>query len=522
MFKKLYDIQEEMLNEILEHDLFLLAKDDALFLLVKKIGNFNSFIPIMSEKQILKFLKGLINTNATDIKLIHFLQESLKWLSRWIGEYCPQTSALSSDEVEIKMGDVLSLMGKAYEYELFFNLCKLNSSHIMKASINKNKISFNFRNEEAYKYHLGFDNTWRRLTNDNLNYQLQLKFGELDFDNIEILSDEIHQSNYEITFNLSFIGFDLDDYRIFSKVMNQILLKEQMKHTNGVATFIIGDQVDYTRYEKKEWIIILADETSLSRNKIEHIIDFFTFDYSEKNNDLSLTYFLPYGDQLIVSIPLFMMLPPEWNAVRLLAKRSVKSYSHEQNLFEEEQKEKIKNFLSDNNPYLVSGGYDKESSLRPGMDILVYDKFSKTLQVIELKYKIPVESIQDILNLENMLDKAYDQLNKAKHYVDINQETILQEYFGQQLSGVILEKIDYFILTNYSIGIGANIKVPSPVLLIDYYLPAMAALGPSLVSKILQLKDKGLNYEIFKQFTTIRILDYKIVYPDYLYRVKEE
>jgi hypothetical protein len=520
MFEKLYDIQDEMLNEVLVHDLFLLAKEDALFLLIKKIGNFNSFIPIMSEEQRLKVLRDLIDTNAKDIELVRFLQESLKWLSRWVGEYCPQTSDLSSDDIEINMNDVLSLMGKAYEYELFFNLCKLNSSHIMKASINKNKISFNFRNEESYKYHLGFDNIWRRLVNDNLKYQLQLKFGEPNIENIEILNNELHLSNYEITFNLSFVGFDLDDYRIFSKVMNQILLKEKMKHTNGVVTFIIGDQVDYTCYEKKEWISVLTDETKLSKEKIENIIDFFTFDHLEKNNDLSLTYFLPYENQLIVSIPLFMMLPSEWNAVRLLAKRRVKSYFHEQNLFEKEQKERIETFLSDSNRYLVSGGYDKESSLRPGMDILVYDKFTKILQVIELKYKIPVESIQDILNLDSMLDKAYSQLNKARDYVDRNQKTILQEYFGKQLSRVIPKRVDYFILTNYSIGLGSNVNVPSPILLIDYYLAAMDALGSSLVSKILQIKDKGLNYEIFKRFTTIRILDYKIVYPDYLYRVK--
>ncbi|AOA00529.1 hypothetical protein BFC22_10705 [Carnobacterium divergens] len=521
MFKKLYEIQEEMLNKILEHDLFSLAKEDALFLLVKKIGNFNSFMPLMSEEQLLKFLKGLINTNSKDIELIRFLQESLKWLSRWVGEHCPDLSSLNSDNSEIKMDDVLELMGKAYEYEIFYNLCKLNSNNIMKASIKKNRISFNFRNEETYKYHLGFDNIWRRLVDDNLNHELLNRFGKLNHSNIKNISNEIHQSNYEITFNLSFIGFNLNEYRLFSKVMNEILLENQMKNMNGNTRIIIGNETDYLRYEKTEWISILAKKTSLTRETIESITTFFTFDYSEKNNDLSLTYFLPYYDQLIVSLPLFMMLPPEWNAVRLLAKRRVKSYAYEQNLFEEEQKEKIENFLSDNNRYLFSGGYDRKSSLRSGMDLLVYDKFSKILQVIELKYKIPVESTQDIINLEETYDTAYKQLEKAQEYVTLNKETILHEYFGSRLSGVIPEKIDYFVLTNYSIGIGSNVQVPSPILLIEYYLQAMAKLGPSLVSKLLQLKDKGLNYEIVKQFTTIKILDYKIVYPDYLYRIKE-
>lgn len=48
------------------------------------------------------------------------------------------------------------------------------------------------------------------------------------------------------------------------------------------------------------------------------------------------------------------------------------------------------------------------------MDLLVYDKKNNHLQVIELKYKIPVDSERDITNLDKMLEVAYAQLEWAK------------------------------------------------------------------------------------------------------------
>lgn len=64
--------------------------------------------------------------------------------------------------------------------------------------------------------------------------------------------------------------------------------------------------------------------------------------------------------------------------------------------------------------FLVANNFTKAQSIRSGMDMLVYDKKNNHLQVIELKYKIPVESEMDITNLDKMLGKAYTQLTLAK------------------------------------------------------------------------------------------------------------
>lgn len=50
------------------------------------------------------------------------------------------------------------------------------------------------------------------------------------------------------------------------------------------------------------------------------------------------------------------------------------------------------------------------------MDAIVYDKEKKHLQVIELKYKLPIESTSDLINLDAMLNKAYNQIKIAEEW----------------------------------------------------------------------------------------------------------
>ena len=57
-------------------------------------------------------------------------------------------------------------------------------------------------------------------------------------------------------------------------------------------------------------------------------------------------------------------------------------------------------------------------------------KEKKHLQVIELKYKLPIESTSDLINLDAMLNKAYNQIKIAEEWLEENKTFILEEYFG--------------------------------------------------------------------------------------------
>ena len=131
-------------------------------------------------------------------------------------------------------------------------------------------------------------------------------------------------------------------------------------------------------------------------------------------------------------------------------------------MFEKEQKNRIKKMVEKR--FLVANNFTKAQSIRSGMDMLVYDKKNNHLQVIELKYKIPVESEMDITNLDKMLGKAYTQLTLAKKYVGEHEE-ILEEYFGSEYIGITPKEVDYFVITNYEIfpAYSAFFIIPTPI-----------------------------------------------------------
>lgn len=159
------------------------------------------------------------------------------------------------------------------------------------------------------------------------------------------------------------------------------------------------------------------------------------------------------------------------NALRILAKRQNKAYEKEQNRFEDIQKRKIIDKI--NSKYLVAKNITREQQIRPGMDAIVYDKEKKHLQVIELKYKLPIESTSDLINLDAMLNKAYNQIKIAEEMVEGNKTFILEEYFGESFKGIIPDFVDYFVITNYSVGTGRNCILPSPIILESHYLSMM-------------------------------------------------
>lgn len=158
--------------------------------------------------------------------------------------------------------------------------------------------------------------------------------------------------------------------------------------------------------------------------------------------------------------------------------------------------------------------------IRPGMDLLVYDKENNYLQVIELKYKVPVESTYDIKKLDIMLDKAYKQVEEAEMFVEKNKVSILMEYFGEEYEKIVPSNIDYFILTNFSIGTGLNKELPTPIILIDHYIDLMNKNnGMELVSQALSDTLKLLPIKQEKRYARYSLCGSKILVPEFFFRL---
>lgn len=270
--------------------------------------------------------------------------------------------------------------------------------------------------------------------------------------------------------------------------------------------------------QKEDLVKMLVRESGIDEEKVEEMITFFQYNTDDKNADLSLNYFFELDDgRIMFSEAIFNMQRPATNALRILAKCQSELYNKEQNMFEKEQQNKISEIVG--KKFGVAKNFTHEQSIRPGMDLLVYDKKNNHLQVIELKYKIPVDSERDITNLDKMLEVAYAQLEWAKKYVSEHKE-ILEEYFGSDYIGIVPKEVDHFVITNYEIGTGVNCKLPSPILLENHYMQLMQQEdGMKLVQKVLRDKKKGMGGEIRKRYSRFSLIDFKIKIPDTLMRL---
>lgn len=509
-YEILYKVKRDIETVIAQNNLFKLKKETAVKLVLEKSSVWYKMLSIVSEEKGQREIKKKIGTNATEIASISFFQESLKWIIRWCMKYCVEEK---ESDVKIVVEDIQELMGMAYSYEMFANMWDLHYKHYVKYAKYENEIIFDYIDEETFKVHAIYDN----LRDEEEIFVKQLRI--LDSiknekeNNFLKLMEKAHEIEFEELIDVDFGGFSLSDYKIFSTTLNNIIAQ---KVSQGIKYHIMIPKIEGIMWIKKEeWVTVIEDATGLTREKVDKIIQFFTYDITDKKADISLTYFFPYDkDYLLLGERIYDMQSPESNALRLLGKKQSREYNNKQNQFEKKQKEHILNKI--NKKYLVAEIKEQEKKIRSGMDCLVYDKKENYLQVIELKYKIPIESTQDIANLGEMLEKACVQLDIAKEYVENYRETILKEYFGDDYGGVIPDKIDYFIITNNSIGVGRGIKLPSPILRESHYIQLMKREnGMEVVGEVLNDYMKGMDGEIKKRYARFHIGKYKILIPEY-------
>ncbi|MDM5187343.1 hypothetical protein QUF99_08420 [Bacillus sp. DX4.1] len=517
-YEEVYHIKQNIEKSISENKLFELSIDEATLVVLEKVGVFYALSHSVQYEKIQGYMKTLAKTNATEINEISFIQESLKWIFRWCTKYCRNKSIINKED--LVADDIYNLMGIAYSYERFFDMWEMHRQKKVKYNKKGNKVTFDYIHEEIYKIHLFYDTIFREIDNEKKMEELDT----LDVSRVNLtqIMNDAHQMDFNCSFNIEFKEFNLEDYKIFSTALTQMFTQNMLDNYIG-ENYIIEPGLEGAICLKKEtWIYQLSVETKLDCEKIERIIDFFTYDFSDSKGDISLSYFVPLSDNyLVVSEAIFNLSRPEANAMRLLAKKGSSNYDFAQNNFEGEERARVKKSIG--KKYLTSYGVDKSKKNIPGIDLLVYDPEINHLQIIELKYKIPIESTRDINNLDKMLEKAYKQVEEARRYTNDNLALILKEYFGETYRQTVPSKIDYFVLTNYSIGTGINASVPTPILLLDHYVELMKNRnGMELVRTVLNSHDKKLPIEQKKRYSRFSLLGYKILIPEYSFRFRQE
>lgn len=509
-FEQLYKRKQVLDENIAKNALFKLSVKEAIECVMIKVGMLFSMFQRIDYDKKQTYMKKLIRTNATYIDEIAFFQESLKWICRWCQEYCDN----DGEQSEVVLADqVYELMGLAFAYNEFVKYSFFHSKKVVSYRMFENCIQFDYVDEASHQVHEMYDTLNRKKLEENALMEVMREFQN---DNDIKAIETVHRSDFIFSYNFNFGNFTLKDYEEISSGLNNYIMRRMLNN----HILIPGDE-GIIKCKRDKLVDMLIEESGICREKVEDAVDFFTYKMDDKNADLSLNYLLEMGnDEIMLSEGIFSMQRPAVNALRILAKRHSKQYEIEQNMFETEQKNRIKEIV--NKRFMVAKNLNKEQEIRPGMDMLVYDRLNNHLQVIELKYKIPVDSERDITNLDEMLRKAYSQLEWAKKYVEEHNE-ILSEYFGMEYEGIVPKTIDFFVITNYSVGTGVKYQLPTPILLEGHYLELMQYVdGMKLVSKALSDRGKCMVGTISKRYARYGLIDFKIKVPETLMNAYSE
>lgn len=413
--QQLKSIRNKIKEKILEHDLFKMNRDEAIKYLISRSETAN----VISGYKI-----------SLDI------QNSLYFILHNLDDNVPFTNK------KLDVDELILLIKNINNYLDFERFIQLYNHGIVRPIISGKCIRFEYVNEQ-YRNNEIYNGYWHR---EELNKALsEYPIYQNEFQNI---TDKM----FDLTVDINFGDFTIKDYKKFCKGIDKIIQNNYFKNIQIVS------EIGYILLTKEKWIFeINKIIPELSSKKINQIIDFLTYDFEDIFSDPLLSYFIPIENQLILSFSIFLSVRLDKNMLRLLNKKNETIYQNEQKKLELHQINELKCMKSD----LYDFDTDKNGS--PGEDLIVYDKKANVVHAIELKYKLPVDSVNEIRNLKKLLSKAAKQNKDAKKNLTV--DNVFEKYFDHKYYKIKPNKIVFFTLTNYSVDYFSN----SFILLTQHY-----------------------------------------------------
>lgn len=458
--QQLKSIRNKIKEKILEHDLFKMNRDEAIKYLISRSETAN----VISGYKI-----------SLDI------QNSLYFILHNLDDNVPFTNK------KLDVDELILLIKNINNYLDFERFIQLYNHGIVRPIISGKCIRFEYVNEQ-YRNNEIYNGYWHR---EELNKALsEYPIYQNEFQNI---TDKM----FDLTVDINFGDFTIKDYKKFCKGIDKIIQNNYFKNIQIVS------EIGYILLTKEKWIFeINKIIPELSSKKINQIIDFLTYDFEDIFSDPLLSYFIPIENQLILSFSIFLSVRLDKNMLRLLNKKNETIYQNEQKKLELHQINELKCMKSD----LYDFDTDKNGS--PGEDLIVYDKKANVVHAIELKYKLPVDSVNEIRNLKKLLSKAAKQNKDAKKNLTV--DNVFEKYFDHKYYKIKPNKIVFFTLTNYSVDYFSN----SFILLTQHYKQLLKEEECSKhLEEIFNDKYRGMNLVPRIKFKKINLFGNIIMIP---------
>lgn len=447
-------------QEILRHNFFKLQRDFAIEYLVTR---YETSKVILSDYFSKKY--------EVDI-----LPETLSFIFQNLQD----SAILEQPRIDVKELNLLIENIYSYlEFKKFLELCKHGIVKVVNCS---GIIRFEYT-KETYLINDIYNGYWHTKEQQQaLKYSRSLR--------------GITEKMFDLTVEISIGDFTLNEYKIFCQGLDSII---EIEYSNPLK---VANKIGYLKLSKDQWIEKLSGLISLNDEKIGQIIDFCIYDFENPISDPRLSYFIPIQDKLLFSFSIFSSQRLDKNLLRLLSAKEPSFYQNEQKKLELHQI----NLLREKD--LEGYEFDTDKDGSPGEDLIVYDKIANAVHVIELKYKLSVDSINEIRNLKKLLSKAGKQNTIAK--TKLNVDNIFEKFFNNKYIGQHPDKIIFFSLTNYSIDYTA----PNSILLSQHYFELLKnASCTNRLEKIIEDKYRGINMSPKVKYKKINLFGYIIKLP---------
>lgn len=449
LFKKHSEIEKEILN----HSFFKLNRDTAIYYLFSRLET----SILISKGEIFTLFQSEDLFKSFNL-LVNVIQDAVPFILSHLSNQSKNDETIDIDPLELMK--LLNIISDYLEFSRFIELYK---NKIVRVIMTGNYIQFEYE-KDLFRINDIYNGFWHSLEQSN---------ALIGVDQLQ----DITNNMFDLIVDINFGSFTLEEYKVFCKGLDSLIFQ---KLSNPIK---IVNEVGFLVLTEDEWIHKLSPYmSSLSHNKIATIINYLKYDFSNSESDPNISYFIPMNGKLLLSFNLFLCQRLDKNLLRLLKEKNLSLYQNEQKKLEKHQIEQIKANASTWYDFDV----DKDGS--PGEDLIVYDKRENIVQVIELKYKLPVHTVKEIKNLKKLLSKATKQNRTAERGLNI--QNIFQKYFDGKYKDITPKKIIFFSLTNYSIDYSSS----NHVLLVDHYIELLKRSGCSdRMESTFQDKFKGIN-----------------------------
>lgn len=400
-------------EEILKHDFFKIEREKAIKLLISRL---ETSIVISKGYLFSTSPNDDLSTNVS--RLIGTIQATLPFIFYNLHE----EQRIENSKIEVI--ELLNLIQRICDYlELKKNI-QLYKMQILNVVYNRQAIRFEYK-DDLFKINDIYNGYWHaREQNNALEYAESL--------------EDITEQMFDLTVDINIGQFSMEDYKIFCKGIDSLISTEYIKPVMNV------NEIGYIELEKDKWVDRLSQLIpELSSEKIGYIIEFLIYNFEDIDCDPILSYFIPIDGKLLLSMNMFSTQRLDKNLLRLLLQKNEAHFQNEQKKLEKHQINELR--LQKLSIY----EFDTDKNGSPGEDLIVYDKKANIVHVIELKYKLPVDSINDLKSLKKMLAKARKQNEQAQLAVTI--DNVFEKYFDGKYKNKKPKEVLYFSLTNYAI-----------------------------------------------------------------------